>query len=178
MSTENVQLDSGLNINQSVLKAHTFPCFKVSISQQCCGTCSPVHTNSSVTTMLNQEGPDHQRIKKKTKPKHREYGVRGVLEQGVCFLHRSALSVLIFGVSGMWNSFPPYFSSTHTISLYAKAAWAHRLPKSAANFELKGKQKQKRKKKEQESAGPFILHLLKDTPNVPTPLETRSYLQT
>lgn len=67
----------------------------------------------------------------------------------------------------MWNSFPPYFSSTHTISLYAKAARARHLPKSAANFELKGKQK-----KAQESAGHFIIHLLKDTPNVPTALET------
>lgn len=79
MSAENddVQLESGLNINQSVLKAHTFPCFKISISQQFCGTCSPVHTNSSATTMLNQEGPDHQRIKKNPKP--REHRVTGVL---------------------------------------------------------------------------------------------------
>lgn len=57
----NMQLDGGLNISQSVLKAHTFPCFKVSISQQC-GTCSPIQTNNSpATTMLIQAGADHYR---------------------------------------------------------------------------------------------------------------------
>lgn len=40
----NMQLDSGLRINESVLKAQTFPCFKVSISQQC-SPCSPIQTD-------------------------------------------------------------------------------------------------------------------------------------
>lgn len=60
-----MQLDDGLSINQSVLKAHTFPCFKVSISQQWAAR-SPARTNNSqATAELNQEGPDHGHEKKK-----------------------------------------------------------------------------------------------------------------
>lgn len=63
----NMQLDGGLSINESVLKAQTFPCFKVSISQQR-STCSLIQTDDrSAPTTLIQAGAHRHRKKKKKK---------------------------------------------------------------------------------------------------------------
>lgn len=141
-----VRLGRGFNINQSVLKAHKFPCLKkVSISQQG-GTCSSKKNNNSpATTMLIQAGADHYR---------KTYGVTGgwaITNYTAVNHNKASISYAALGLSiwCVWHvEFLPALLFFFTISLCTKAAHARHLPKSEANFKLKHNQKG-----EQESAG-------------------------
>lgn len=83
-----------------------------------------------------------------------------------------------FNIWCVWHvEFLPALLFFLTISLYTKAGHARHLPKSAANFKLKGKQK-KKKIRSRNQQDLWIVNLLKDTPNVEAAAETPSRLQT
>lgn len=92
-------------------------------------------------------------------------------------LFPTLLQSLGFNIWCVWYvEFLPALLFFLTISLYTNAAHARHLPKSAANFKLKGKQHKKENSRNEQDL--WILNLLKDTANVQTAVETLSYLQT
>lgn len=117
-----------------------------------CTTCSTIHTklyqqhSSHAKPHLSwQVGPDHWRklpwqitglmVSRECSGELLHSLHHYKLERGIRFLCHFCFYIrfLRFGVSGMWNSFPPFFSSSHPTSLYNKAA----VLQTAANAELK-----------------------------------------